>query len=786
MLNRKKKAYENYGKQKIADTPLTTPTELPLSWPPTNPGNDMELTPSQPFTFQPPPTDTLEIPISFEEPPQGATHFGLDNVDSKSSRPPAPLNTAQRLRASIYPTNPNLSNGVNFLKNVKKLDTPDDLYELCNEYKHGIPKEAWRSVLEDQLKCDPNSNPTLYSVVSELNILLTGVNNNTPGNVTKSLTKLCDPSRLEPCLTGYETKYQLDAKKLGDSISDMVRNTYAPYFAANASPNPPAMPTAFPTTPHQTATPKDTNAARLQETTAFEARIRSMQGSMILNQQRHELLDKEIQACEKQLFDLFSPYKATDMTQDNLAETFEKFKGIIKEKQFDNTLASKTYVKLLNNYLLALLNGIAFDVDKVFCKCYWDCKYADVTKDEPTLKELLPSVIKKTYKLPFAQQLRNDYYETYLFKLFSPYNNNGINSVEHLQTVLNGLTSYPLPKLDDLNRSAPTNFITVTHAFPAIKPIHDYLEQLTKGHKPATKPIFDGASYKSGDLTLNALVNAMIKNTVCDDLIKAVPKKESDVRAAPEKTLQNRLPDGYAANTILSSEDDAKKLLTFLDELSASKTGEVVADLKSKLGLLISGAWINENTDLTNPEYAPTYCNWYDCIMRTIISSGWALDKQRKWFDDVLTGKCKDSAIDPFEVLSRKAIMCVDSRDKLWELIGYLDKLKGSSSSGEELKAVVDKLKTLFNDLLKGKLTLPQEEEDGKKKTVQEQKDAAEKRREAEEKLAKLKESRVEKITEMSVSGSKHVRDYLPWVNMLNNVILQNWVNNLPEDSDWD
>lgn len=745
----------------------------------------MELPPSQPFAFQPPPTDTLEIPISFEEPPEDAAHFGPDNVDSTSSRPPATLNRAQRLRASIYPTNPNLSNGVNFLENVKKLNTPDDLYELCNEYKHGIPKGAWRYVLENQLKCDPTSNPILYSVVSDLNILLQGVNYTTPESVTNSLTELCDPSRLEPCLTGYETKYKLDAKKLGDSISDMVRNTYAPYFAANASPNPPAMPSAFPTTPHPTATPKGTNAARIQESESFEARIRSMQGSMILRNQRHELQDREIQACEKQLFDLFSPYKAKDMTQDNLAETFDKLKRILAEKQFDTTLAPKTYVKLLNNYLLALLNGIAFDVDKVFCKCDWDCKYADETKDEPTLKELLPSVIKKTYDLPFAQQLRNDYYETYLFKLFSPYKE-GITSVQHLQTVLNGLTSYTLPKLDDLNRSAPTNFITVTHAFPAIKPIHDYLEQLTKGHKPATKPIFDGASYKSGDLTLNALVNAMIKNTVCDDLIKAVPKKESDVRAAPEKTLQNRLPTGYDANTVLSSEDDAKKLLAFLDELSASNNGGVVADLKSKLGLLISGAWINANADLTNPVYARTYYDWYDCIMRTIKSSGWALDKQNKWFNDVLTGKCKDSAIDPFEVLSRKAIMCVDSRDKLWELIGYLDKLKGSSSSGEELKAVVDKLKTLFNDLLTGKLTLPPETENGTKKTAQEQKDAAEKRREAEEKLAKLKESRVEKITEMSVSGSKHVRDYLPWVNMLNNVIFQNWVNNLPEDSDWD
>lgn len=745
----------------------------------------MELPPNQPFAFQPPPTDTLEIPISFETPPGNAAHFGLDNVDSESSRPPAALNRAQRLRASIYPNNPNLSNGVNFLENVKKLDTPDDLYELCNEYKHGIPKGAWRYVLENQLKCDPTSNPILYSVVSDLNLLLQGVNYNTPENVTESLKELCDPSRLEPCLKGYETKYKLDAEKLGDSISDMVYNTYAMYSAANASPNPHAIPTASPTTPNQTATPADMTERRLRESEAFNKLIHAMQGSMIVNHQRHELQDNDIRACEKQLFDLFSPYKAKDMTLDTLAETYEKFKRILKEKQFNTTLAPTAYVKLLNNYLLALLTGIAFDVDKVFCICNWDCKYADETNDEPTLKELLPSVIKKTYDLPFAQQLRNDYYETYLFKLFSPYKK-GIKSVQHLQTVLKGLTSCPLPELSDLNQSAPTNFIKVTHAFPAIKPIHDYLDQLKKGHKPDTTPVFGGASYKSGGLTLNALVNAMIENTKCDQLLKDVLDKKSDVRAAPEKTLPNRLPDGYAANNILSRKDDAEKLLAFLDEISASNNGEVVADLKSKLGLLISGAWINENTELTNSVYARTYYDWYDCIMRTIKSSGWALDKQNKWFNDVLTGKCKDSAIDPFEVLSRKAIMCVDSRDKLCELIEYLDKLKGSSSSGEDLKAVVDNLKTLFNDLLIGKLTLPPETENGKKKTAHEEKDAAEKRREAEEKLAKLKESRVEKITEMSVSGSKHVRDYLPWVNMLNNVIFQNWVNNLPEDSDWD
>ncbi len=750
-----------------------------------NAGDDMELPLRQPFAFQPRPNNAMTLPISFEAPPPDAANSGPDNVNSQSSRPPATLNKAQRLRASIYPNNPSLSTGVHFLETVKKLNTPDDLYALCTEYKHGIPKDSWRYVLENQLICDTTSNRTLSSVVSDLNLLLQGVHYNTPEYVSKSLTELCNPSRLERCLTGYETKYKLDAEKLGDSISDMVRNTYGPYFAANASPNPPAMPPASLTPPHPTDTHKDTHAAQLLESEAYRQRILKMKGSMILNQARHALQDSEIQSCEKQLFDLFSPYTATDMTQDNLAETFEQFKRIIEEKQFDNTLAPKTYVKSLNNYLLALLNGIAFDVDNVFCKCDWDCKYADETKDEPTLKELLPSVIKKTYDLPFAQQLRNDYYETYLFNLFSPYKE-GIKSVQHLQTVLKGLTSYPLPNLYDLNRSAPTNFITVTNAFPAIKPIHEYLDQLARGHKPATIPIFDGASYKSGGLTLTALVNAMIKKTVCDDLIKAVPKKEPDVRATPEKTLQNRLPDEYAENTILSSEDDAKKLLAFLDELSASNNGGVVADLKSKLGLLISGAWINANTDLTNPVYAHTYYNWYDCIMRTIKSSGWALDKQTKWFNDVLTGKCKDSAIDPFEVLSRKAIMCVDSRDKLWELIGYLDKLKGSSSSGEELKAVVDNLKTLFNDLLTGELTLRPETENGTKKTAQEEKDAAEKRREAEETLAKLKESRIEKIKEMSVSGSKHVRDYVPWVNMLKNVIFQNWVNNLPEDSDWD
>ncbi|MGN1041267.1 MAG: hypothetical protein ACI4PJ_00810 [Acutalibacteraceae bacterium] len=417
-------------------------------------------------------------------------------------------------------------------------------------------------------------------------------------------------------------------------------------------------------------------------------------------------------SLEQQLCNIFYVYKEQGITDVKQLQTVIQCLSPITIK------VNFVFINNLYQCLEALKSGQEFKAD-IINRGYITLNETTYDGQEIDVRKLILYVVKKTYDNEFAEDLRRKCYIKKLTELFSGYKE-GIKSKEQLEGLLLRLKKFS-PEVKQLC---------------GIGNLQEHLEELKKCELEKMKKVCLTYS-KSGDDRgeLSNSIKTMFEKTDCSQLIESL--KQQTFNNKIDKSIPNEYIDERER---LKDEENAKELLDYLRDKSDSRKGSVVAALKSEIELLISGNWVNVKGTFKLPEFSDDYTMWYKCIYNTAQSSEWAKTNQQQWFNSVLKGTCRDPKIDPFDLLSQKAINCYNSKEKFEELISDLGKLYDGSND-EKLKTIVNALKDFFESL------------------------------KSEPEIECIRE-KITKIKDMKVSSYKKVNDYKFWRALLNTILL--------------